>query len=100
MEEPRAAIKQTGTEIKELKSSRVKSFCCGAGGGTFFLEETEGSRINHLRCDEILNTNEKTVVSACPFCKAMLKDGFADKGCDEKVSVLDLAEIINDNLIK
>jgi len=99
MEEPRNAIKKTGTSIKELKKTRMKSFCCGAGGGTFFLEETEGKRVNHMRCNEIIQTRESKVVTSCPFCKAMLKDGFADKGYEEKITVMDIAEIINDNLI-
>ncbi|RKY83519.1 [Fe-S]-binding protein, partial [candidate division KSB1 bacterium] len=45
--EPRKIITKTGINLKELKRTKNKSFCCGGGGGTFFLEETEGSRINH-----------------------------------------------------
>jgi Fe-S oxidoreductase len=31
-------------------------FCCGAGGGCFWKEEREGSRINHLRFDQLNKT--------------------------------------------
>jgi len=99
IDEPRDAIRATGTQLKELKREKLKSFCCGAGGGTFFLEETEGTRVNHLRCDEIIEKKENLVISACPFCRTMLKDGFADKEHDEKISILDLAEYINKNVI-
>ena len=39
---------------EELSNAREHSFCCGAGGGLMWTEESLGRRINHLRTDEVI----------------------------------------------
>ena len=56
-----------------------RTFCCGAGGARFFMEETEGKRINVERIEEALGTNPDIVGTSCPFCLVMLDDGVKDK---------------------
>ena len=60
----------------------------------FFLEEQEGQRINHNRVDEIVRAGSATLLTACPFCKTMLKDGLVDQGQAESIAVLDVAEYL------
>jgi len=38
-----------GAEIAEVEQSKNRTFCCGAGGGCFWKEEHEGTRINQKR---------------------------------------------------
>jgi len=71
-----------------------KSFCCGAGGGRMWLEEHIGTRINANRTEEALSLNPDAIAVACPFCLIMLDDGVKDKGAEERVKVLDIAEIV------
>ncbi|MGB9887259.1 MAG: heterodisulfide reductase-related iron-sulfur binding cluster, partial [Moorellales bacterium] len=71
-----------------------RSFCCGAGGGRMWLEEKLGRRINVMRTEQALARNVQLVATACPFCLVMLTDGLKDKGVEEGVQVLDLAEVL------
>jgi Fe-S oxidoreductase len=96
-DQPRELLRLAGLELVEMERTRDRSFCCGAGGGGMWLDELTGERINNLRSKQALDTGAKTVVSACPFCTVMLRDGIADLGKQEEVATLDVAEIL-DNL--
>jgi Fe-S oxidoreductase len=97
---PRSSLNKIGgLELIEMERSLDKGFCCGAGGGRMFMEETEGTRINVNRTQEALNTNAETIASACPFCMTMLSDGVKDFDKSELVQVKDISEIILENSI-
>ena len=83
-----------GVDLIEMKRNRSKGFCCGAGGGRMFMEETEGKRINIERAEEAINTGAGTLATACPFCMTMLSDGIKAKEKSEEISVKDIAEIV------
>lgn len=92
---PRNPLKKIhGLELVEMERNMDKGFCCGAGGGRMFLEETEGQRINENRTEEALKTNADTIASACPFCMTMMTDGVKSFDKQEEVEVKDIAEII------
>jgi len=93
VEDPRAYLQQRGVKIVEPERKGLQSFCCGAGGGQFYNEETEGERINHVRTKELLKTGAKTIVTACPYCRAMIHDCLKDLGKEEEVVVKDLAQM-------
>jgi Fe-S oxidoreductase len=97
---PRSLIgKVSSGELVEMKRSRDKGFCCGAGGGRMFMEETEGKRVNIERTEEALNTKATTICSACPFCMTMLSDGIKAKEKAEEIKIKDISELILENLI-
>ena len=79
--------------IIEMEHNREKSFCCGAGGGRMWQEETIGVRINHLRTEEVVDSGAEIVASACPYCLTMLGDGLKDLGKDEQVQAYDIIEL-------
>lgn len=81
-------------ELIEMQRNKSRGFCCGAGGGRMFLEDEEGGRINIERTNEALNTDAKTIGTACPFCMTMLSDGVKASEKQNEVSVKDIAEII------
>ena len=69
-----------GVELREMENSGKQTFCCGAGGGRMWMEETRGTRINAERTRQALETGASTVATACPFCLVMMRDGLADAG--------------------
>ena len=85
-----------GLKMVEMKRSKSKGFCCGAGGGRMWMEETEGKRVNVERIEEALALKPDVIGTACPFCLTMLEDGVKDKEATEIVKVKDLAEILLD----
>ena len=95
-DEPRRAIEATGAELHEVESSRERGFCCGAGGGRMWMEETVGERVNETRFRQLKVLAPKTVAVGCPFCKTMLRDAAIADG--EEVEVRDLAELVAERL--
>ena len=63
-----------------MENSGSQTFCCGAGGGRMWMEETRGTRVNAARTLQVLETGASTVATACPFCMVMLRDGLTDAG--------------------
>ncbi len=55
-EEPRGILKAIpGLRLSEMERHHNKSFCCGAGGGRMWMEETLGNqKINEARTDQAL----------------------------------------------
>ena len=80
----------------EMPRSGRQSFCCGAGGGHMWVEETQGRRINHLRSEEAQSTGASIVGTNCPFCVQMFDDGLAAAEPDEskRAKAMDLAELL------
>jgi Fe-S oxidoreductase len=91
-----------------MEKSGRNTFCCGAGGGRMWMEETRGTRINAERTRQALETGASTVATACPFCMTMLKDGLSDAQSETSsgaatgngvVSARDIAEILADVVV-
>lgn len=91
---PRKILEAAGFKIDEMEKSKKYGRCCGAGGGRMWMEETEGSRFNLKRLEDIEKTDANTVASSCPFCLTMLTDAVKDKGVENKYSVKDIAELL------
>jgi Fe-S oxidoreductase len=80
--------------VREMTRSRRHGFCCGAGGARMFMEEHDGVRVNLDRTDEVIATGASAVAVACPFCNIMLTDGMKQRNVDDKIAVLDVAELV------
>jgi Fe-S oxidoreductase len=90
-----------GLELREMDKSGRNTFCCGAGGGRMWMEETRGTRINAERTRQALETGASTVATACPYCMVMIRDGLSDAQSSAEpgagvVSARDIAEILAD----
>jgi Fe-S oxidoreductase len=88
----------SGARVVEPPRARERSFCCGAGGGRMWLEESLGTRINEARTDELLAGQPDVIAAACPYCVDMLADGVQlrqQQGrVGEHVEATDVAEIL------
>ena len=95
--EPRDVLAAVpGIELREMDKSGRSTFCCGAGGGRMWMEETRGTRINVERSRQAVATGADTLVTECPFCMTMMRDGLAEIGevPGSGMATMDLAEIL------
>jgi len=94
-EAPREVLSAVCGELPmEMDRHHNRGFCCGAGGGRMWLEETVGKRISTERVEEALKTDPDEICVCCPYCITMFEDGLKEKKATDSVKVLDLAEIV------
>ena len=94
-EAPRELIQKLDAELIEMKSCKSKGLCCGAGGAQMFKESEQGNQeINMERTEQAIATESEIIAAACPFCNTMLTDGLKNKEKENKIRVMDLAEMI------
>lgn len=94
-DEGRRVVEATGGSIVEMDLHHRRGMCCGAGGARMWMEEHEGTRINHKRTRQALEKSPDEIATACPFCLIMLRDGTTDLDRTD-VAVRDVAELLAD----
>jgi len=100
-EQPREIIKTlTNSNPVEMHRSKRTGFCCGGGGGRFWMEERIGKRISEMRVEQVMETSADIVASACPYCLQMFEDAIKAKEAEEKLKALDIAELVAASLDK
>jgi len=85
-----------GVNRVEMKRSRERGMCCGAGGGLMWVEEDPDKRVNELRLQQALEVEPEVVATACPFCMIMLEDGIKNR--DFPLEDKDIAELVAEAL--
>jgi Fe-S oxidoreductase len=94
-EAPREVLALLDADLVEMKRSRTRGLCCGAGGAQMFKEPERGNKdINVERTEEAIRTEASTIAVACPFCMVMITDGVKNKDKENDIQVKDLAELI------
>ena len=96
---PRSVLEAAGVELREMERHGRQTFCCGAGGGRMWMEETRGTRINAERTRQALETGAETVAVGCPFCMVMMRDGLADAAPDGSVTARDISELLAEAVV-
>lgn len=97
-EAPREAVQAVpGIQLVEMEKSREDGYCCGAGGGHFWMDLKVGERVNVQRVTQAKETKAEHIATGCPFCMHMLEDGLKLTG-NEEMKVKDISEIVLDNL--
>ena len=96
---PREVLKAVpGLSLFEMGRSRGLSFCCGAGGGHMWMEDSSERRINDVRTEQALETGANAVATSCPFCLQMFEAGVrAKEGLD--VRVRDISELLEEAMV-
>ncbi len=84
--------------LVEMARSRNGGFCCGAGGGRFWMEEKIGKRISEVRIEQVMETGADIVATACPYCVQMFTDAIKAKGAEETLIARDIAELVAESL--
>lgn len=83
-----------GMKRIEMDYHGEKSFCCGGGGGHFWMDFKEGRRINVLRVEQALDAGVEILVTACPFCLHMLDDGIKLMDAENRIAVKDILSFL------
>lgn len=95
-EAPREVLLKLDSELAEMKRSKSKGFCCGAGGAQMFKEAESGKKeVNIERAEEALELNPDVIAVGCPFCMTMMTDGVKHFSKEQQVKVMDVAELIS-----
>ncbi|HEV2470073.1 MAG TPA: (Fe-S)-binding protein [Candidatus Sulfotelmatobacter sp.] len=89
-----------GMRRVEMKRSRDRSFCCGGGGLMLFYEPKEEERIGVKRVRMAAEAGANVIVTACPYCMANLEDAVKVAGLEGKMSVMDLAELVDEQIAR
>lgn len=92
---PRRVLTALGLDIAEMENHHADSLCCGAGGGRMWYAEVEGAdtHISALRVAQAAATGASRLVTACPLCLIMLTDAVKTAGLEDRLQVVDLAEL-------
>ena len=95
-EEPRAVLRAIpGLNFVEMDRNRERSLCCEGGGGRMWFEGTNTEdRLAFRRVQEAVDTGAEILAVACPFCLAMFSDAVKVKGLEERLKVMDIAELV------
>lgn len=98
-EAPRAVLEALDATLVEMKRTKAKGLCCGAGGAQMFKEPEKGTKdVNIERIEDALETNPNVVAVGCPFCMVMMTDGVKNKEKEGQIKIYDLAELIDKSM--
>lgn len=99
-DEPRVVLKSIpGIKLVEMDRSREKSLCCEGGGGRMWLEGTNpGERLAQTRIKEAIETGAEILATACPFCLLTLDEAVKLLNAEDKLQVMDIAELVDQAL--
>jgi Fe-S oxidoreductase len=97
-EPPRQLLRALGVQLTEMPRNRSNSYCCGAGGGRIWMEDTPGikERPAEMRVREAANTGVSTLVTACPKDLVMFQNALKPTGLEGKIAVKDVMEIVEE----
>ncbi len=94
---PRRVLRALGASLVEMPRNRDHSFCCGAGGGRIWMEDTpqikERPAENRVREAAALDGVSILAVS-CPKDLVMFQDALKTTGLEGKLAVKDIAELV------
>jgi Fe-S oxidoreductase len=98
-DQPRSILRSVSKGgLKELERHGRESFCCGAGGGRMWMEESIGKRIYLERAEEIVGRQVSKVAVGCPFCMTMIEDGMKELEKEEEIKTMDIAELVAESM--
>jgi Fe-S oxidoreductase len=95
-EAPRALIAASGHSLHEMGRCRENSFCCGAGGGRIWMDDSAMiERPSENRIKEALALgNVDTFVTCCPKDLVMYSAAVQNLGVQDRIVVRDISELI------
>jgi Fe-S oxidoreductase len=99
-DEPRELIRALpDVELVELDRARERSLCCEGGGGRMWIESSsKKERLAETRVKDAVALGASVLATACPFCVLTLEDAVKTTGNEERIRVMDIAELLAESL--
>jgi Fe-S oxidoreductase/nitrate reductase gamma subunit len=94
---PRRLIEAAGLELVEMGRCRENSFCCGAGGGRIWMDDSgldERPAENRIKEAVALGDDVNYFVVSCPKDMIMYSDAVKTTGNEGSIEVVDIAQLI------
>lgn len=95
-EAPRQLLQHLGVNLIEMPRHGAQSFCCGAGGGRIWMDETGiQDRPANQRIREALSLPDvHFFVVACPKDVSMFSASVTAMGVEDRLRVVDMADLL------
>ncbi len=96
---PRELMEAMGVELVDMPRCRENSFCCGAGGGRIWMDDSKmEKRPSEIRIEEALGIGNGVdhFIVACPKDYAMFTDAVKTSGNEGKMVVKDIIELVEE----
>lgn len=96
-EAPRRILEAIGCELIEMPRNRENAFCCGAGGGRFWMTDSyTQERPSENRIREAAALDVQTFAVACPKDYVMYSDAVKTTGHAERLVVSDIVQLVDE----
>jgi Fe-S oxidoreductase len=93
---PRRLLKNLGCTVKEMPRNKENTFCCGAGGGRIWMDDSNlAERPSENRIKEAVTVGVDTFVVACPKDMTMYTDAAKTTGNEATMAVLDVVQLLD-----
>ncbi|MGK2316310.1 (Fe-S)-binding protein [Gordonia rhizosphera NBRC 16068] len=94
-EAPRRILSALGCELVEMPRNRTNTFCCGAGGGRIWMDDSFLSeRPSENRIKEAATLDVSHFVVSCPKDMTMYSDAVKTTGHADSLTVLDITQLV------
>jgi Fe-S oxidoreductase/nitrate reductase gamma subunit len=94
---PRRVLRALGCDVVEMPRNRENSFCCGAGGGRIWMDDSDLEvRPSEDRIREAALVEVDTFVVACPKDFTMYSDAVKTTDFGDQMEVVDVIELVDD----
>ena len=97
---PRRILAALGCELVEMGRHGRDTFCCGAGGGRIWMEDSSPERPSASRIKEAQLLDVSQFVVACPKDLTMFSDAVKTAGAEDQLVVRDIVSLLDEAIAK
>jgi Fe-S oxidoreductase len=92
---PRRVLESLDCELVEMPRNRTNTFCCGAGGGRIWMDDSVlDERPSENRIKEAAQLDVTHFVVSCPKDMTMYSDAAKTTGHAETLTVMDITQLV------
>jgi len=97
-EAPRKLLEAMGVELIEMPRHGANSFCCGAGGGRVWMDDSKlEERPSEIRMKEAMALGDPDhFIVCCPKDYSMFSDAVKTTGNEDKMVVKDIIQLVEE----